>query len=137
MLLSLDNDGNFTYKCHQPQRHADPTNTEMLSAHVSHPDVQYVQPDMVALPPCPHCAELGIHSQMFIHVNLTDEERANVDPIMGEVEGVKYVKHAQTGEDVPVKVKVKRPVAPHPSLALHDAFPQHMANHGKHPPKQQ
>jgi hypothetical protein len=134
MLTGLDDNGNFTWECQRAHNHADPANTTILKAHVSHPDVQYVQPDLVALPPCPHCQASGHFVQTTIKIRFTDEERANIAPQYAPVTIRQNMAHADTGAAVPVQVTVQKPSGPHPSFAFHEAFPQHMARVGKQPP---
>ncbi len=63
-LQTLDANGNMSWHCHSGEH--DP-----LTAHISHEQVEHVAPDVVRLPPCPHCKA---HSQMHLKVAFTPEE---------------------------------------------------------------
>ncbi len=72
-----------------------------LTAHISHDDVRWVSPDVVALPPCPNCG-----ATMFIKVHFTEAELAAPNMMI-------------------------RPGVPHPAIALHGELASHLKAHGK------
>jgi len=133
MLHTITENGDFTWQCHKPERHKDPRRTKTLTAHISHDTVQYVDHDLVALPPCPHCAELGIHCQTFVKVNFTEEELAASNMTQyGMIPTEMTVPHAITGEPVPVMIPALKPVGPNPAIERHQKFAELLTRNGKH-----
>lgn len=132
MLHTIHETGDFTWHCHAPHRHKDPLRTKTLTAHVSHDDVHYVDYDLVALPECPHCLELGIHCRTFIKVKFSDEELAADNMTQyGMVPQEMTVPHAVTGDPVPVLIPALKPIGANPAIARHQKFAELLGQYGK------
>lgn len=130
MLHHIHDDGTLIWQCHKPERH--PDKPKQLNAHVSHDAVQYVAHDLVALPPCPHCAAQGIHSQTFVKVRFTDEELQADNMLQyGMVPTEMTLPHAITGEAVPVMIPALKAIGPNPAIARHKKLAELMEQHGK------
>lgn len=113
-IHEITQDGYITWRCHAPERH--PGKPEMLRAHVSHEEIQYTEDGLVKLPPCPHCLEMGIHSQTAVMVHFPPHVRATVAPELDE-EG--------------------NPIGENPAIAKHEQLAQHLARIGKTIPEPQ
>jgi len=92
-LQNIDDQGNIQWDCHNPDckhhhcagrdeymvcpHHDEKAAGEPHRAHISHPEIQYTGPGIVALPACPDCLERsgGTNvSRMFLNVGLSEKE---------------------------------------------------------------
>ena len=120
MIHNLNEDtGHIQWRCHHAK-------CAPLSAHISHPGIEWIEHNLVALPPC-KCG-----SRCFVRVNFTEEELQAVNmQEYGMVPQEMTVPHAITGEPVPVLIPAFVPVGPNPAIARHQAFEKLLKKHGR------
>ena len=118
-LHNITEDGTFHWRCHHKE-------CAPLIAHISHDQIEWIQPDLVALPPCP-CG-----SRCFIKVSFTDEElQAENMQEYGMVPTPMELPHAITGEMIPVMIPALKAIGPNPFVARHQKFKELLEAHGR------
>lgn len=114
--------GHIHWKCAGRQGNCQKSNI----AHVSHEAIVWLEPGLVALPPC------SCGARCFVKVDFTDEElRADNMQQYGMVPQPMTVPHAMTGEAVPVMIPALMPVGPNPAIARHQAFRKLLEDRGR------
>lgn len=102
-----------------------------ITADHTHPQVQWVDTDLVALPPCPLCG-----SQMFLKVAFTAKElaAANINVVEQAWQDVDVPDAANPGHTIKQRQLVTIRQYQHPAIAMHTALAAKMKANGKQPP---
>lgn len=96
------------------------------TVHVTHTAITWLEPALVALPPC------ACGARCFVKVEFTEEElQAENMQEYGMVPKEMTVPHAITGEPVPVLIPALMPIGPNPAIARHQAFKALLEQHGR------
>lgn len=106
-LHNITEDGMLHWRCHHKK-------CAPLQAHISHDQVEYVDHDLVALPPC----DCG--SRCFVKVKFTEEELQAPNMVeYGMVPTEMELPHAITGEPVKVLIPALKPIGKNPFVTRH------------------
>lgn len=140
MLHAIDNQGNVSWHCHTPTcryhncqawdrhlqcaHHAEGQRNqpagESLTAHISHPGVEWLEPNYIALPPCPDC---GSQTSVYVYDDTElvppiikhDEITGEILQVAGPIDPGYNENLWRTDADV-IRKQIKHPTVEHLSI---------------------